>query len=67
MTKHNMKHAMTLRLDLHLHEDLESVAFDLRMSKVDFVRRSIRRAIDHAKAHELPLLNEHVRDALSRG
>jgi predicted transcriptional regulator len=56
--------AMTLRLDPNLADDLETVAFDLRMSKADFLRRSLYRALEHARQHELPLLTDQVREAL---
>jgi hypothetical protein len=55
------KAAMTLRLDRQLDDDLAATAVDLRMTKADFARRSIRRAVEHARKHEIPLITERIR------
>jgi len=55
---------MTLRLENQMAEQIEDIAFTLNLSKADFVRRSIRRAIEHARQHELPLLSKRVMEAL---
>ena len=55
---------MTLRLETQMADDVEDIAFTLNLSKAGFVRRSIRRAIEHARQHELPLLNRKVLEAI---
>ena len=61
------KIAMTLRLDSNLADDLSDVSDTLRMSKASWIRRAIRRSIEHARIHELPLIAQRgVRDALAR-
>jgi predicted transcriptional regulator len=63
MTKHN--HSMTLRLQPEVAEAVENAAFELRMSQATFIRRAIRRSLEHARIHELPLVrNRQVREAL---
>jgi hypothetical protein len=57
-------YAMTLRLQTAMAEDIEDLAYTLNLSRAAFVRRSIRRAIEHAHQHELPLLNKHVLEAI---
>ena len=58
-------YAMTLRLQTEMAEEVENVAFTLNLSRAAFVRRSIRRAIEHAHRHELPLLkNKKVLEAI---
>jgi hypothetical protein len=47
---------MTLRLPAAVATELENTAYDLRLSKSGFIRRSILRALIHAKDHELPLV-----------
>jgi predicted transcriptional regulator len=60
-------HSMTLRLDPTLAETLESTAFDLRMSQAAFIRRAIRRSLEHSQAHELPLVRQRdIQAALMR-
>jgi hypothetical protein len=49
-------YSMTLRLPAAVATELESTAYDLRLSKSGFIRRSILRALIDAKDHELPLL-----------
>ena len=49
-------YSMTLRLPAVVATDLENIAYDLRLSKSGFIRRSVLRALTHAKEHELPLL-----------
>jgi predicted transcriptional regulator len=49
-------HAMTLRLPPQIAHALESTAYELCMSQSAFVRRAIREAIEHAQAHELPVV-----------
>jgi hypothetical protein len=56
--------AMTLRLDEHMAEEVENIAFTLNLSRAAFVRRSIRRAIHHSHQHELPLLDKQVLEAI---
>lgn len=50
------EYAMTLRLQNKMAEEVEDIAHTLNLSRAAFVRRSIRRAIEHAHQHELPLL-----------
>jgi len=57
-------YAMTLRLQNEMAEKVEDIAFTLNLSRAAFVRRSIRRAIEHARQHELPLLNKRVLEAI---
>jgi len=51
-------HSMTLRLEQTLAESLENTAFELRMSQAAFIRRAIRRSLEHSQAHELPLVRQ---------
>jgi predicted DNA-binding protein len=56
---------MTLRLQSEMADDIENVAYTLNLTRAAFVRRSIRRAIEHARQHELPLLrNTQVLEAI---
>jgi len=48
--------AMTLRLENQMADEVEDIAYSLNLTRAAFVRRSIRRAIEHARRHELPLL-----------
>ena len=57
-------YAMTLRLQSKMAEEVEDIAFTLNLSRAAFVRRSIRRALEHARQHELPLLNKNVLEAI---
>jgi predicted transcriptional regulator len=58
-------YAMTLRLQNEMAEEVEDIAFTLNLSRAAFVRRSIRRAIEHARQYELPLLkNRQVLEAI---
>jgi predicted transcriptional regulator len=58
-------YAMTLRLQNEMAEEVEDIACTLNLSRAAFVRRSIRRAIEHARQHELPLLkNKKVLEAI---
>jgi len=60
------KIAMTLRLPIHLADELTDVSDTLRMSKAAWIRRAIRRSLEHARVHELPLIEQRgVREALS--
>jgi hypothetical protein len=62
MTKSKHPFAMTLRLKTEMAEDVEDIAYTLNLSRAAFVRRSIRRAIEQARQHELPLLqNKRIR------
>ena len=57
--------AMTLRLQSEMADEIENVAYTLNLTRAAFVRRSIRRAIEHARQHELPLLkNKQVLEAI---
>jgi predicted DNA-binding protein len=57
--------AMTLRLQNEMADEIENVAYTLNLTRAAFVRRSIRRAIEHAHQHELPLLkNKQVLEAI---
>lgn len=49
---------MTLRLQPQLAEALECTAYELRMSQASFIRRAIRRGLEHAQAHELPIVRQ---------
>ena len=55
---------MTVRLENSMADELSSVAYDLNLSAAAFIRRSLRRAIEHTKQYELPLLNDRVKEAL---
>jgi predicted transcriptional regulator len=56
--------AMTLRLQEQVADEIEDIAFTLNLSKASFIRRSIRRAIEFARQHELPLIDKLVKKAL---
>jgi hypothetical protein len=58
------QYAMTLRLQQQMADEVEDIAFTLNLSRAAFVRRSIRRAIEHARQSELPLLNKKVLEAI---
>jgi len=58
------EYAVTLRLENKMAEEIEDVAFTLNLSRAAFIRRSIRRAIEFARQHELPLLNKRVLEAI---
>jgi hypothetical protein len=45
-------YSMTLRLPPAIATDLENTAYDLKLSKSGFIRRSILKALIHAKEHE---------------
>jgi len=49
-------YSMTLRLPAAVAAELENIAYDLRLSKSGFIRRSVLRELIHAKERELPLL-----------
>ena len=58
---------MTLRLSPEIASEVENTAYDLRMSKAAWIRRSIRRGLQHSKSAELPLLEQQaIREALAR-
>jgi predicted transcriptional regulator len=59
-------YSMTIRLPPQIAEALESTAFELRMSQAAFVRRAIRRSLEHAHAHELPVVRRREVQAASR-
>ena len=46
----NYPHAMTLRLSLPMHVEVENLAYDARISQAGFIRRCIHRGI--AQAYE---------------
>jgi hypothetical protein len=57
--------AMTLRLQHEMAAEVEDIAYTLNLSRAAFIRRSIRRAIEQARQHELPLLkNKQVLEAI---
>jgi hypothetical protein len=58
------QYAMTLRLQQQMADEVEDIAYTLNLSRAAFVRRSIRRALEHARRHELPLLNKRVLEAI---
>ena len=47
---------MTLRLEPRVAEAVEATAFELRMSQASFIRRAIRRSLEQAQMHELPIV-----------
>jgi predicted transcriptional regulator len=49
-------HSMTLRLQPQVAEAVETTAYELRMSQASFIRRAIRRSLEHAQMHELPIV-----------
>jgi predicted DNA-binding protein len=66
MTNQN-RIAMTLRLSADMADQLSDVSETLRMSKAAWVRRAIRRSLEHARVHEVPLLRQRgVQEALAR-
>jgi hypothetical protein len=58
------EYAMTLRLQQAMADEIEDIAYTLNLTRAAFVRRSIRRGIEHARRHELPLLNKRVLEAI---
>jgi hypothetical protein len=56
--------AMTLRIESQMADEIKEIACHLNLSRAAFIRRSIRRAIQHARKMELPLLNVQVRKAI---
>jgi len=47
-------------------EAVQLTAHELRMSQACFIRRAIRRSLDHAQTHELPVMRDReVQAALS--
>jgi hypothetical protein len=56
--------AMTLRIETQMADEIEEIAGNLNLSKAAFIRRSIRRAVQHSRKYELPLLNPRVRKAI---
>jgi predicted transcriptional regulator len=56
--------AMTLRLESEMAGEIDSIAQILNLSRSALIRRSIRRAIRHARKTELPLLDARVRKAI---
>jgi predicted transcriptional regulator len=58
-------HSMTLRLEPKVAEAVENTAYELRMSQASFIRRAIRRSLEHAQVHELPIVrSRQVKAAL---
>jgi hypothetical protein len=56
---------MTLRLENRMADEIEDIADTLSLSRAAFIRRSIRRALDHARQHELQQLkNKQVLEAI---
>jgi hypothetical protein len=67
LTKTNNTFSMTLRLSPEIASEVENTAYELRMSKAAWIRRSIRRGLEHSGTRELPLLNNQaIREALTR-
>ena len=65
--KNQNRIAMTLRLTSDLADQLSDVSETLRMSKAAWVRRAIRRNLEHSRVHELPLLEQRgIQEALAR-
>jgi hypothetical protein len=64
MTKTKLPYAVTLRLPTSMADEIEDIADTLNLTRAAFVRRSIRRGLDHARNHELPLLNKQVLEAI---
>ena len=50
---------MTLRLDPRMHDDLDDLAYDLRLSRAGTIRRILGRAI--ADAYDHATQNTHLR------
>jgi metal-responsive CopG/Arc/MetJ family transcriptional regulator len=48
--------ALTLRLDPDLLSHIDDVTEELRMTRSDFIRRSLRRAVLKSLKEEIPLL-----------
>ena len=44
-------YAMTLRLSTPMQSEVENLAYDSRLSKAQFIRRALRRAIADAYEH----------------
>jgi hypothetical protein len=49
----NFPYAMTLRLTAPMESELENLAYTLRLSKAQFIRIALRRAIADAYEHEM--------------
>ena len=64
MTTPKFHYAMTLRLHNEMADEIEDIAYTLNLSRAAFIRRSICRAIDHARHHELPQLNKKALEAI---
>jgi hypothetical protein len=47
----NYPYSMTLRLSTPMQSEVENLAYDLRLSKAQFIRRALRRAIADACEH----------------
>jgi hypothetical protein len=59
--------AILVRLPESFLDRLDSTAFDLRMSRAAFIRRSLNRALEFAEKNELPPLRDAaVQRALAR-
>ena len=60
------QHNMTVRFSNELAQDLAEISGALRMTKAAWIRKAIRRGIEHARVSELPLLqNPKIQDALA--
>jgi predicted transcriptional regulator len=59
--------ALTLRLDPELLSHIDDITEELRMTRSDFVRRSLRRAVLRSLKEEIPLLDTAaIQSALER-
>lgn len=55
-------HAMTLRLSSPMQSEIENLAYESSLSKAQFIRRSLRRAIAQAYEQGLPNHNRQDQD-----
>ena len=58
-------HAMTLRISRQMDDELESLAYDLRISKAGTIRRILARAIAETQQGDVRILNVGSRGGLA--
>ncbi len=67
MTTETRQYPMTLRLSERLLENLDLVSQQLRMSRSAYIRRAIRKELQHSLKNELPLIRDPaIQEALMR-
>jgi len=48
-------YTMSLRLAANMQDELDNMAYEFRISRAQFIRRALHRAIADAYQHELPI------------